>query len=139
VPPLPFKPESSWCPSSRARACGRPRRARAAQGEIHCEHPDASLYTFVGNLLLRPPLAPGAAAALPLSPASVLLRGSALQNTRWALGAVVFAGHETKARMRRLAHVLVRCSLSVAHYLLVLSQHLIRLLVANMAASLTPR
>ncbi len=73
--------------------------ARAAQGEIHCEHPDASLYTFVGNLLLRPPLAPGAAAALPLSPASVLLRGSALQNTRWALGAVVFAGHETKARM----------------------------------------
>ena len=71
-------------------------RARQ-QGEIQCEHPNASLYTFVGNLLLRPPLV-GAAVTLPLSPASVLLRGSVLRNTRTALGVVIFAGHETKAR-----------------------------------------
>ncbi|KAK9845741.1 hypothetical protein WJX81_001079 [Elliptochloris bilobata] len=65
------------------------------QGEIHCEHPDASLYTFVGNLLLGPP-GVHALATLPLSPASVLLRGSVLRNTRSALGVVIFAGHESK-------------------------------------------
>ena len=71
-------------------------RARQ-QGEIQCEHPNASLYTFVGNLLLRPPAA-REALTLPLSPASLLLRGSVLRNTRAVTGAVIFAGHETKAR-----------------------------------------
>lgn len=71
-------------------------RARQ-QGEIQCEHPNASLYTFVGNLLLRPPAA-REAVTLPLSPASLLLRGSVLRNTRAITGAVIFAGHETKAR-----------------------------------------
>ena len=31
-----------------------------------------------------------------LSPASILLRGSSLRNTKSILGLVVFAGHETK-------------------------------------------
>lgn len=66
------------------------------QGELHCENPNASLYTFVGNLLLGPPLVPKQV-TLSLSPASVLLRGSALRNTRSVLGAVIFAGHDTKA------------------------------------------
>ena len=71
-------------------------RARR-QGEVQCEHPNASLYAFVGNLLLRPPLV-REAVTLPLSPASLLLRGSVLRNTRTVTGAVIFAGHETKAR-----------------------------------------
>lgn len=77
---------------------GTSKRRGARQGEVHCELPNASLYTFTGNLLLGPPLVPQAK-TLPLSPASVLLRGSALRNTRSVLGAVVFAGHETKARL----------------------------------------
>ena len=66
------------------------------QAELQCEQPNASLYTFTGNLLLAPPLTE-AAQTLPLSPASILLRGSSLRNTKRVLGVVVFAGHETKA------------------------------------------
>lgn len=66
------------------------------QAELQCEQPNASLYTFTGNLLLTPPLTE-AAQTVPLSPASILLRGSSLRNTKRVLGVVVFAGHETKA------------------------------------------
>ena len=66
------------------------------QAELQCEQPNASLYTFTGNLLLAPPLME-AAQTVPLSPASILLRGSSLRNTKRVLGVVVFAGHETKA------------------------------------------
>ena len=66
------------------------------QAELQCEQPNASLYTFTGNLLLAPPLTE-AAQTVPLSPASILLRGSSLRNTKRVLGVVVFAGHETKA------------------------------------------
>ncbi|KAK9829125.1 hypothetical protein WJX72_004020 [[Myrmecia] bisecta] len=64
-------------------------------GELHCEQPNASLYTFTGNLKLGAPFVE-APVTLPLSPASILLRGSSLRNTESAIGVVVFAGHETK-------------------------------------------
>ncbi len=67
-----------------------------SQGEIHCEQPNASLYTFTGNLVLqRDHIAKSG--PLALSPACLLLRGSSLRNTKSILGVVIFAGHETKA------------------------------------------
>lgn len=67
----------------------------AWQGEVRCEQPNASLYTFTGNLVLS---LPGQAEeqTVPLSQASLLLRGSSLRNTKFVYGAVVFAGHESK-------------------------------------------
>lgn len=64
------------------------------QGEIHCEQPNASLYTFTGNLILK--RAHARSGTIALSPASILLRGSSLRNTKSILGLVIFAGHETK-------------------------------------------
>jgi hypothetical protein len=51
--------------------------------------------TITGNMLLerRPPAGPK---TIPLAPASILLRGSTLRNTKRVFGAVIFAGHETK-------------------------------------------
>ena len=65
------------------------------QGEVRCEQPNASLYTFTGNLLLAPPVV-REEQTVPLSQASLLLRGSSLRNTKYVLGAVIFAGHESK-------------------------------------------
>ena len=71
-------------------------RATCTQGEIHCEQPNASLYTFTGNLVLqRDHIAKSG--TLAMTPASILLRGSCLRNTKSVLGAIIFAGHETKA------------------------------------------
>ncbi len=71
------------------------------QGEIHCEQPNASLYTFTGNIILQRGHARSNTIAL--SPASILLRGSSLRNTKSILGLVIFAGHETKV-MRLSPH-----------------------------------
>lgn len=62
---------------------------------MQCEQPNASLYTFTGNLMLE---GRGRATTktLPLAPISILLRGSSLRNTSRSLGAVIYTGHETK-------------------------------------------
>ena len=65
------------------------------QARVECEHPNASLYTFTGNLLLAPPTT-AAEATCPLSQVSVLLRGCTLRNTGSVLGIAIFTGHETK-------------------------------------------
>lgn len=65
------------------------------QGEVRCEQPNASLYTFTGNLVLSSPGQAGEQ-TVPLSQASLLLRGSSLRNTKFVYGAVIFAGHESK-------------------------------------------
>ena len=70
------------------------RGASCTQGEIHCEQPNASLYTFTGNLILK--RAHARSGTIALSPASILLRGSSLRNTKSILSLVIFAGHETK-------------------------------------------
>ncbi|GFR43006.1 hypothetical protein Agub_g4006 [Astrephomene gubernaculifera] len=56
---------------------------------IECEGPNARLYQFTGNLLLD-------GKTLPISPAAILLRGCNLRNTDKVVGAVIYAGHETK-------------------------------------------
>ena len=77
---------------------------------LECDPPDSSLYTFTGNLTLPAAGAGRAATAtatataatvIPLSPVQVLLRGSSLRNTDWAIGCVVYAGHDTKVRRRK--------------------------------------
>ena len=65
------------------------------QGEVRCEQPNASLYTFTGNLVLSAPFVVEEQ-TVPLSQASLLLRGSSLRNTKCVFGVVVFAGHESK-------------------------------------------
>ena len=80
------------------------------QGTIECELPNASLYTFTGNLRLEHPgQGPAEQATLPLSQASVLLRGCSLRNTQSILGAVIFAGHESKVRWIWGLHLLGGC------------------------------
>ncbi|KAL5980615.1 Phospholipid-transporting ATPase 3 [Asimina triloba] len=72
-----------------------PDKAAEFKGEIQCEQPNNSLYTFTGNLIIQKQ-------TLPLSPNQILLRGCSLRNTEYIVGAVVFTGHETKVMMNAM-------------------------------------
>ncbi|XP_015168806.1 phospholipid-transporting ATPase 3-like isoform X2 [Solanum tuberosum] len=64
-------------------------------GEVQCEQPNNSLYTFAGNLIIQKQ-------TLPLGPNQLLLRGCSLRNTQYLVGAVIFTGHETKVMMNSM-------------------------------------
>ncbi|KAJ0250619.1 hypothetical protein HA466_0139290 [Hirschfeldia incana] len=70
-------------------------KASEFKGEIQCEQPNNSLYTFTGNLIVEKQ-------TLPLSPDQLLLRGCSLRNTEYIVGAVIFTGHETKVMMNAM-------------------------------------
>ncbi|XP_078436799.1 aminophospholipid ATPase 3 isoform X2 [Wolffia australiana] len=72
-----------------------PGKAAEFKGEIECEQPNNSLYTFTGNLIIQKQ-------TLPLSPNQILLRGCSLRNTEFIVGAVIFTGHETKVMMNSM-------------------------------------
>ncbi|XP_021292682.1 phospholipid-transporting ATPase 3 isoform X1 [Herrania umbratica] len=72
-----------------------PEKACEFKGEMQCEQPNNSLYTFTGNLVMDNQ-------TLPLSPNQILLRGCSLKNTEFIVGAVVFTGHETKVMMNSM-------------------------------------
>ncbi|CAA7399269.1 unnamed protein product [Spirodela intermedia] len=72
-----------------------PEKAAEFKGEIECEQPNNSLYTFTGNLIIQKQ-------TLPLSPNQILLRGCSLRNTEYIVGAVIFTGHETKVMMNSM-------------------------------------
>ncbi|CAL5188826.1 unnamed protein product [Lathyrus oleraceus] len=72
-----------------------PEKASEFKGEIQCEQPNNSLYTFTGNLIIQDQ-------TLPLSPNQLLLRGCSLRNTGHIVGVVVFTGHETKVMMNAM-------------------------------------
>ncbi|KAK7348533.1 hypothetical protein VNO80_23091 [Phaseolus coccineus] len=72
-----------------------PDKASEFKGEIQCEQPNNSLYTFTGNLISQKQ-------TLPLSPNQILLRGCSLRNTEYIVGVVVFTGHETKVMMNTM-------------------------------------
>ncbi|KAI3733581.1 hypothetical protein L6452_13025 [Arctium lappa] len=72
-----------------------PEKASEFKGEIHCEQPNNSLYTFTGNLILQKQ-------TLPLGPNHILLRGCSLRNTEYIVGTVIFTGHETKVMMNAM-------------------------------------
>lgn len=62
------------------------------EARVECELPNASLYTFAGNIKNE-----GVVTAL--SPTSLLLRGCSLRNTPRIVGGVIFVGHESKVMM----------------------------------------
>ncbi|XP_042497876.1 phospholipid-transporting ATPase 3-like isoform X2 [Macadamia integrifolia] len=72
-----------------------PEKASEFKGEIQCEQPNNSLYTFTGNMIIEKQ-------TLPLSPNELLLRGCSLRNTEYIVGAVIFTGHETKVMMNSM-------------------------------------
>ncbi|CAJ2651274.1 unnamed protein product [Trifolium pratense] len=72
-----------------------PEKASEFKGEIQCEQPNNSLYTFTGNLLIQKQ-------TLPLSPNQILLRGCSLRNTEYIVGVVLFTGQETKVMMNSM-------------------------------------
>ncbi|XP_030449273.1 phospholipid-transporting ATPase 3 [Syzygium oleosum] len=72
-----------------------PEKASEFKGEVQCEQPNNSLYTFTGNLIHQKQ-------TLPLTPNQILLRGCSLRNTEYIVGAVIFTGHETKVMMNAM-------------------------------------
>ncbi|KAM7251637.1 hypothetical protein ACFE04_023520 [Oxalis oulophora] len=72
-----------------------PEKASEFKGEVQCEQPNNSLYTFTGNLVVQKQ-------TLPLSPNQLLLRGCSLRNTEYIVGSVIFTGHETKVMMNAM-------------------------------------
>ncbi|KAH7515836.1 hypothetical protein FEM48_Zijuj10G0068500 [Ziziphus jujuba var. spinosa] len=64
-------------------------------GEVQCEQPNNSLYTFTGNLIIQKQ-------TVPLTPNQILLRGCSLRNTEYIVGAVIFTGQETKVMMNTM-------------------------------------
>ncbi|XP_017603619.1 phospholipid-transporting ATPase 3 [Gossypium arboreum] len=72
-----------------------PEKACEFKGEVQCEQPNNSLYTFTGNLVMDNQ-------TMPLSPNQILLRGCSLKNTDYIVGTVIFTGHETKVMMNSM-------------------------------------
>ncbi|KAK4481860.1 hypothetical protein RD792_012771 [Penstemon davidsonii] len=72
-----------------------PEKVSEFNGEVQCEQPNNSLYTFTGNLIINKQ-------TLPLSPNQLLLRGCSLRNTEYIVGTVIFTGHETKVMMNSM-------------------------------------
>ncbi|KAF8514608.1 aminophospholipid-transporting P-type ATPase [Gautieria morchelliformis] len=80
--------------STQTASLTSPQLVQRLQGNLRCEQPNNSLYTFEGTLDLRTPS--GTPKQVPLGPDQMLLRGAQLRNTPWCYGLVVFTGHETK-------------------------------------------
>ncbi|TVU31027.1 hypothetical protein EJB05_22691 [Eragrostis curvula] len=72
-----------------------PEKVSEFKGEVQCEQPNNSLYTFTGNLIVDKQ-------TIPLSPNQLLLRGCSLRNTEYIVGVVIFTGHETKVMMNSM-------------------------------------
>ncbi|VAH03439.1 unnamed protein product [Triticum turgidum subsp. durum] len=72
-----------------------PEKALEFKGEIQCEQPNNSLYTFTGNLIVDKQ-------TIPISPNQILLRGCSLRNTEYIVAVVIFTGHETKVMMNSM-------------------------------------
>ncbi|XP_061338280.1 phospholipid-transporting ATPase 3-like [Gastrolobium bilobum] len=72
-----------------------PEKASEFKGEVECEQPNNSLYTFTGNLITQKQ-------TLSLNPNQILLRGCSLRNTEYIVGVVIFTGHETKVMMNAM-------------------------------------
>ncbi|ANB13088.1 aminophospholipid-translocating P4-type ATPase DNF1 [Sugiyamaella lignohabitans] len=81
------------------KATEKIRRARDLERssfKIQCERPNPALYTFNGVLKYNSPQDHSREEAEPVSINNLLLRGSSLRNTKWAIGIVVYTGIETK-------------------------------------------
>lgn len=63
--------------------------------QIDCEPPNGHLYEFNGNFKLDGQLHV-------ITPNQILLRGAKLKNTRWAIGTVLYTGHESKLMLNSM-------------------------------------
>eukprot|EP00741_Cyanophora_paradoxa_P018391 tig00000204_g17756.t1 len=80
-----------------APAGDQPAALARIKGEVECEPPCAALYTFTGRLsAIGCPLSPDANCVCPIDLANVLWRGSCVRNTDWAIGVVIYSGHDTR-------------------------------------------
>ncbi|EFW99129.1 phospholipid-translocating p-type ATPase-like protein [Grosmannia clavigera kw1407] len=91
-----------------ALRCGRnikhARDCERAQFYIESEPPHANLYKYSGAIrwsqqFENDPLGKPREMSEPITIDNVLLRGCNLRNTEWALGVVLFTGHDTKIMM----------------------------------------
>ena len=56
---------------------------------VQCDHPNASIHTFKGSVACD-------GESIPVDTRHLLLRGSQLCNSAWAIGIVVYTGHQSK-------------------------------------------
>lgn len=69
--------------------------ASFAEGSlIRCEPPNAKLYVFEGSIVQS-------SSELPLTADNLLLRGVTLRKTDWVIGAVIYAGEDSRIMMNR--------------------------------------
>eukprot|EP00602_Paraphysomonas_sp_CaronLab_P005224 CAMPEP_0185037446 /NCGR_PEP_ID=MMETSP1103-20130426/31882_1 /TAXON_ID=36769 /ORGANISM="Paraphysomonas bandaiensis, Strain Caron Lab Isolate" /LENGTH=1289 /DNA_ID=CAMNT_0027575425 /DNA_START=341 /DNA_END=4210 /DNA_ORIENTATION=- len=66
-----------------------PQDIKDLQMIIQCEHPNSSIHHFNGTLFWE-------GKEIAVDSSNFLLRGSAIRNTSWALGAVVYTGQQSK-------------------------------------------
>lgn len=82
-----------------------PAMVSGLSGHLRSEHPNNSLYTYEGTLVMQSDeRGVHGEKDVPISPDQMLLRGAQLRNTAWMYGLVVFTGHETKL-MRNATYV----------------------------------
>eukprot|EP01125_Pyxidicula_operculata_P011525 TRINITY_DN3773_c0_g2_i1.p1 TRINITY_DN3773_c0_g2~~TRINITY_DN3773_c0_g2_i1.p1 ORF type:complete len:1031 (+),score=208.03 TRINITY_DN3773_c0_g2_i1:106-3198(+) len=79
---------------------------------IRCEPPNAILYTFKGNMKIndgeddKPEVVEHDdldSTLIPLGDKQLLMRGTKIQNTKWAIGVVVYAGKRTKLALNHVS------------------------------------
>lgn len=85
------------------------KRARYLEGLIECSPPGKDLHNFDGTAIIRlPPVSEGLVTQgntitqFPISLDNIVLRGCILRSTEWAVGCIVYAGHESKIQMNSL-------------------------------------
>ena len=77
---------------------------------LECEAPNSRIHTYTGTVHWSQPQPQSQQQhqgleqeqerrRIPVDQANLLLRGSTLRNTKWALGLVVYTGYETKIVM----------------------------------------
>ncbi|EEA06994.1 phospholipid-translocating P-type ATPase, flippase family protein [Cryptosporidium muris RN66] len=85
------------------------KRACMLEGLIECSQPGKDLHIFDGTAIIRLP--PSAIESInyshktvqfPINLDNLILRGCILRSTEWALGCIVYAGHESKIQMNSL-------------------------------------
>ena len=88
-----------------ALRCGRSLRhardCRRAEFVVDSEKPQPNLYKYNGAIKWNQKLASGAVQEMsePITIDNILLRGCNLRNIEWAIGVVMFTGHDTKIMM----------------------------------------
>ena len=98
---------------------------------INCEGPNEHLYKFEGNLMLSD------GATIPIDPDQILLRGSCLRNTEWAIGVCIYSGHETKIMKNGTKPVAKTSGIAKSTNNYILITMLIQLVFSLVAASIT--